>query len=771
MTGDMGKKIFLFFLFIFFAFCALFATQKIFDPDFWWHLKTGEWIWQHKAIPHTDPFSYTFQGAEWINYEWLFQTIIYPIYQVSGFGGLIIFVIIMALLTFLILFFSCREVDGGNRWLSITVLFIALLVAQTRFAPRPQIISFFFLALYLYLLILHRGERITTRQLIFFLLPAHIVWVNVHGSFLVGIFLVGAYALGRFIPLALSHRRDLKPVFMDRKLQGLLLVCLILFMASLVNPYTYRIFYIPLKTAGSETLQRITEWVPLNIRLVGVFAIDYTMWFRILFLIGALSFLIWRDNLKKIEDVIIFAFFSYMAFKHIRFGADFAIVSAPIIINNLTQFQWRARRWIWINLLLLFVMIVFSANEVRTCVRMDMFGFGVWRNHPKMTVNFLKEHSIKGNIFNTYGYGGYLIWRLWPDIPVFIDGRTPTVYSEDFFWLYGQGLQNEKVWKRLVDEYDIDIVLVDDIRDTGYMSFVKQLDDDYRWSVVAFDDASVLYLKDKPKFKELINCYKFKYFRPGDVNLGYATSHGNKDFLRNLIKELRLIEERYPNNFYIYHSLGIAYLFLDEPAHLENAYLYFKKALAVKKPDNRFGHFNLGSTLLRLKRYEEAIKEFERATTIDRNAYYYMGICYYEKGNFYRAIKLFTKYKKILGERTTKETYEYLGLSYLKTFQLQKAVSCLLRARYLSEPSFEINRNLGLAYFGLKDYAKAGQYFQEALNLKPNDIETLYNLGVCYEKMGRLKEARSFFKRVTDFTVQTKEEKDLIEKAKRKLEQ
>jgi len=767
--GDREKKIFLFFLFIFFGFCALFAAEKIADPDFWWHLKTGEWIWQHKAIPHTDPFSYTFQGAEWINYEWFFHVLIYPLYRLVGFGGLIVFVIISVLLTFLILFFACREVDGGKRWLTITILFVALLVARGRFAVRPQIISSLLLAFYLYLLILHQKERITTRQLIFFLLPAHILWVNVHGSFLLGIFLVGAYALGTVVPLALRHHRDLTPVFKDKKLQGLLLACLLLCIASLVNPYTYRIFYIPLKTAGSEALQGITEWVPVDIKFLGVFAIEYTMWFRILFLIGAISFLIRLDNLKKVENVAIFALFSYMAFKHIRFSGDFAIVAAPIIVNNLVKFQWRVKEWRWLYLLLpLFFIISFSVNDVRDSIKEERLGLGVWRNYPVTTVNFLKEHGIKGKIFNAYGYGGYIIWHLWPDIPVFIDGRTPTVYSEDFFWLHRQGLENEKVWKRLVDEYAIDIVLIDDRRDTGYRLFVRRLDDDPSWSLVAFDDVSVLYLKDKPQFKEIIKHFKLKYFRPGDVNLEYATSHGDKDYLRNLIQELRLIEEQYPNNFYICHSLGIAYLFLGEPAHLENAHAYLKRALAVES-SKKFGHFNLGITLLRLKRYEEAIAEFKEAATVNLDAYYYMGICYYEKGDFRRTIKILTKYKKFLGDATTKETYAYLGLSYLKTFQLQKAVSCFLRAHFLSEPTIQICENLGIAYFGLKNYEKASQYFQEALNLSPNDIKILYNLGVCYENLGRSKEALDFFRKLAGIPAQTNEERNLAEKAKRKL--
>ena len=222
MMGDKDKLINVFFLIVFFGFCALFAAQKITSFDVWWHLKTGEWIWQHKAIPYVDPFSYTFRGAEWIDFEWLFQVVIYPIYQLSGFEGLIIFKIVIVLLIFVVLFYTCRELDNRKVWLSITLIFVALLVARGRFKVRPDIIFLLFLALYSYLLTLHRDEKITTRQLIIFLLPIHVLWVNFHGSFLMGIFLGGAFALGRFVPLATRHHRDLKPVFKDKKLQGLL---------------------------------------------------------------------------------------------------------------------------------------------------------------------------------------------------------------------------------------------------------------------------------------------------------------------------------------------------------------------------------------------------------------------------------------------------------------------------------------------------------------------------------------------------------------------
>jgi Flp pilus assembly protein TadD len=766
------KKIFLFFLFIFFGFCALFAAQKIADPDFWWHLKTGEWIWQHKAIPHTDPFSYTFRGAEWINYEWLFHAVIYPIYQLSGFGGLIVFETIVVLMTFLILFLACREVDGGKRWLTITILFMALLAAWGRFSIRPQIISSLLLAFYLYLLILHREERITTRKLMLFLIPAHILWVNVHGSFLLGMFLVGAYALGRFVPLALRHHRDLKPAFQDRKLQGLLLVCLILLMASLVNPYTYRIFFIPLKTAGSETLQGIAEWVPVDIRFLGLFAIEYTMWFRILFLIGAISFLIWRNNLKKVEDVVIFALFSYMAFKHIRFGADFALVASPIIVHNLIQLQWRGRGWNWVRFLPLCVIIAFSLNEVRTSVKMDRLGFGVWRDYPETTVNFLKEHDIKGKIFNTYGHGGYLIWNLWPDIPVFIDGRTPTVYDQDFFWLYTLAYQKREIWEKAVKHYGIEVVLVQDDRERGYLSLLSWLDKSDVWRLVAFDDVSNLYIRKGGRFDSMIEQYGFRYLRPADVFMGYAKEkREDKKYLKDLEKELKDACQRSPKDFYPYYYLGVYHQIYGTKAHCQEAVKALRRAI-TNRPDLPRGYYELGFTLMKLERYAEAVKMLKEAINLHSNlpvdVYYYLGTSLFQRGEIKEAIKFLEKYKQRAGLETRAEAYRVLGRAYLQRYKFRKALSCFERVGYLEEPTWDILTNMGIAYFGLGMLEKAQECFERAMEQKPEAIKVVYNLAIVYEKLGLTERAKRLFEKVSQMSPGTSEEEKWVQRAKEK---
>jgi tetratricopeptide (TPR) repeat protein len=769
--GDREKKIFLFFLVIFFGFCALFAAQKITDPDFWWHLKTGEWIWQHKAIPHTDPFSYTFRGAEWINYEWLFHAIIYPIYQLTGFGGLIIFVILCVLLIFVILFFACREVDGGNRWLSITILFVALLVAWGRFSIRPQIISFLLLALYLYLLILYRDERITTRQLMLFLIPAHILWVNVHGSFLLGIFLVGAYALGRFVPLAVSHHRDLKPVFQDRRLQGLMLLCLLLVAASFLNPYTYQIFLVPIKTAvAEEALRNINEWAPVDIRFLGLIIFDYTMWFRALFLIGAISFLIRIDNLKKVEHVVIFALLSYMAFKHIRFCADFAIVTTPMIINNLAQLRWRVRRWKWAFFLPLVILILFSANNVRELISQKRLGLGIWTNYPEMTVNFLKEHNVQGNIFNDYGYGGYLIWNLWPDIPVFIDGRTPTIYDQDFLWLYSIGQQRKEVWEKVAERYGIDIVLINDYRESGYFVFSYWLDENENWMLVAFDDVSSLYLKKEKRFDGLRKQYGFRYLRPGDITMEYAKQRSkDRRYLKELERELNIACQRFPHDFYPFYYLGIYHQIYGTKEHFLEAEKVLRKAIA-NHPYLPQGYYELGFTFMKLERYDKAIEALKKAMRLSPNiladSYYNLGVSLFQKGEINEAIKFLEKYKEKAGVGTKVEAYKFLGRAYLQKYKLQRALSCFERVGYLEKPTWDTLLNMGVAYFGLDRFEKARECFEQAREMQPGALKVVYNLAVVYEKLGLLEKAKKLYEEASKIRPQTPEEESLIQKAR-----
>jgi tetratricopeptide (TPR) repeat protein len=769
--GDKEKRVSLIFLSVFFAFCALFAADKIKSFDVWWHLKTGEWIWAHKAIPQVDPFSYTFQGAKWIDFEWLFQAVIYPIYQLGGFGGLIIFKIVVVLLTFIVLFFICREVDGGRRWLSVTLLFIALLVARERFMVRPDVIFLLFLALYSYFLTLYRGEKITTNQLIVLLLPAQVLWVNFHGSFLIGIFLVGAFALDRFFPLALSHHRDLKPVFQDRRLRSLLILFLLLCVVSLLNPHTYQALLVPFKTAGSEeALRAIAEWAPVDIRGLGLFVIDYTVCFRVLFLLGILSFLVSRENLTRVGNMVVFALFSYMAFTHIRFSGAFAIATVSIIVYNFSQFRWQVRGWRWARVLPILIIIIFSFNDVITLQREERLGFGVWKNYPKATVDFLKKHDVNGRIFNTYGYGGYIIWHLWPAVPVFIDGRTPTIYDQDFFWLYALTERKKELWKQVAERYGIDIVLVRDEREKGYAVLFNWLDEDEDWRLMAFDDVSNLYMRKGKKFDNLIEQYGFRYIRPSDLSMDYAKEKkDDKRYLEALERELKEACQRFPQYFYPFYYLGIYHQMYGTKSHLQEAEKALRRAVA-NRPDLSRGYYELGFALMKMERYDEAAKNLKKAIKLNPNpsadVYYYLGASLFYKDDIDGAIKFLERYKKkaILGTRV--EAYTLLGRAYLKRYRFRKALSCFKREGYLGDATWETFVNMGVAYFGLDMLEEARESFERAMEMEPDKLKVVYNLAVVYEKLGLTERAKRLFEKASQLNPQTSEEEILLQRAK-----
>src|SRR3984957_4085916 len=78
-------------VFVFVVFMGSFAmdARNVLDPDVWWHLKTGEWIAQHRGVPHSDPFSYTRAGQRWVTHEWLSELFLYCIVRARCYGGLI----------------------------------------------------------------------------------------------------------------------------------------------------------------------------------------------------------------------------------------------------------------------------------------------------------------------------------------------------------------------------------------------------------------------------------------------------------------------------------------------------------------------------------------------------------------------------------------------------------------------------------------------------------------------------------------------------------
>lgn len=735
--------ILLFCLFIFIF--SLFSLQKIRCYDVWWHLAAGKWIWQHKQIPFKDIFSYTQYGRTWTDFTWGFQALVYPIYKVGGFTGIIFFKATILALAFYFLYKTLKLV-GGNDLLICLLLFFVLFVSYPRFMVRPHIFSFLFVSLFLYLLTLYlRSLNTKYLLMLFFIYP---FWVNLHGSFILGIFLVGAYLSGE---LFLRYKEQIKSAIKAPSVKALFLLFCGLVFASLFNPYGIKLFkFVILSHIGSglEATRHIAEWKRLPLREIFMFSLHRSIFFKLIFWSSILVFIFhlhrfFRTNpinsmnstnpINPIifRDILIFLFFSYLTFKHARFMGIFAFALAPVIAYwSKGIFKARASKIILSGLLLFTVFFMIKQIYLNPYFKKDL-GFGIARGvYPEETANFLKVRNINGSLFNTYSFGGYLIWKLYPKYPVFIDGRTPTIYPPEFYWQYrvaeGGGLQ---AFKKIEKQYGISIVL------TRTKNLARALKNDDDWCLVGFDDRSYLFVKKKV-LPESIQV--FKHFDPTAEITKLVSDYKGKKQLDLLKEELEYAETAFKNTVLIYNNLGT--LYAEGEGNYKQAIDCFKKALLLNSYDPS-NYYNLGLAFKKQKIYHLAIENFKKALKLDKNyqkAHYHLGLIYYEKRDYEKSIKYLKRYCHLTSDYALPSAYEYLGLAYYHTLHLENAIKYFKRALLLSKNKEKEKKNyynLGNAYFGLERYERAIQCYEEALKIDPNFGKARYNLQKAREKV------------------------------------
>ena len=143
------------------------------DPDLWWHLKAGQQIIDTRSIPHTDDYSFTKQGSEWVAHEWLSEVIMDAIYRVTGLTGL---VTIFSLIIVIALWLTYRRCEGRPYAASIAIV-LGAAASSPLFGVRPQMFTLLLASIYIVLL-----EHLDTRR-IWWLAPLMLLWVNLHAGF------------------------------------------------------------------------------------------------------------------------------------------------------------------------------------------------------------------------------------------------------------------------------------------------------------------------------------------------------------------------------------------------------------------------------------------------------------------------------------------------------------------------------------------------------------------------------------------------------------
>ena len=450
-------------------FLSLLTLLQLTDTDYFWHLKTGQYLLEHRALPAGDIFSYTNPGRPWMLHEWLFELLLASIYTLFGAFGVKLMVALLATTTLVVTYATANRMLGKPYTAFVLALIFSTLI-KAGISPRPQLVTFLLLAVFLWVLtgFKYSGEN---RGLLA-LPPLMTLWVNFHGGYAVGLALLAVFSACEWLKfLAMEHRDAAQ----RRRLQWLSLAAIATLLSSLVNPYFVAHWLYPFQVMGMEASRSIAEWQSPDFHgpwgqgyLVMVFA----------FFIAT----IYRQKKADITELavpLLFALMGFVALRHIPLAALALIpfTAAALAQQPLTQMMparwlqgcsaWYDRRvrhgndlgdkeyllnWLLLGLILAGFLFYYPIHHAGSAEKAKELV-------PVEATEFIIKTGIHGRMFNSYDYGGYLIYRFYPEQQVFIDGRAD-MYGDDFMREYMEIIRGGKNWEKLFDKYQIDYVLV-----------------------------------------------------------------------------------------------------------------------------------------------------------------------------------------------------------------------------------------------------------------------------------------------------------------------
>ena len=722
------------------------------DSDIFWALKSGEWIVTNRWVPLTDPFSYTFAGRPWVDFTWGFQVTAYLFYALLGWGGLFILQIVITGVTFVLIYLNAKLVTSRRLWLMATLLLLVFAGSFPRLFIRPHLLSYLFISAYF--LIINTHER-TGSKIIYLLFPLQVLWVNFHSSAILGVFITGAYAAGDVIDYFTGRSSDLTMV--GARSRRLVAVSVVLPFLSLVNPYGLKLAIFPFIHQGSENteaLKHIGEWVRMPLKELLFYFWPrpvYLLAFRLALISVLVAFV---ANLKRFRarDIILFAGAFYMAATHVRWISQFVYFGVPLLGANLAGWlDSRSRGFSssrdmlsgWVKLtalcvsavLVFFLVLWFSGAKA-----VGGYGLGIKRSSfPEGTVAFMKKHLVRGNIYNEYIFGGYLIFKN-PEVKVFIDGRTPTVYSPYFFWTSRQ-VNKPESWDRLVAEHSISMALIKLDK-----PLCSKLYEDKGWVAVSFDDLSILYLKKRSGYKHLISRWGFTELNPCSDAPKYVLPE-EKSRLKAIRAELKgaLGRERAAGFSRPRRLLGLVDTALGA-RYMEEAVTELIEAVSIK--DDAETNYDLGVALAKLGRQDEAVETFTRAVKKDKkfkDPQLALGLTHYDAGDYGRAEEWLDRYISLAGDGAEHNAYRIRGMSCFNLGRFDCAVNSLKRAAFTTDEKKEladIYYYIGNSFFETGSFDDGVRYYALAIEVEPEYKLVLGELAAGHEEAGRGEEAR-----------------------------
>lgn len=451
-------------------FVLLLLALPLTDPDYFWHLKAGEYIVTQRALPAGDIFSQTHTGQAWVLHEWLFEALLFSAFASGGPFGVSLLTALFVMATLVVSFTLARRL-GGSPALAFALVVWGGTVFAGGWAPRPQLVTYLLFSVYLS--ILAHYKYCGARRALFALPLLMAVWVNAHGGYVIGIALVFLFTGAEWLGYQFNAARA--PAHKERLL-ALSLVAALTLLASLANPAFARHWLYPIQVLGMEANQSIQEWQSPDFHTLGPAV------YLLLCACFMLSYL-YAKRKADLTELLVPGFFLLTGFvsrRHVplavltvvpfialacRRGGTAALVAlwqGSRIGRSHARSSARGKQLSprtegvlnWVLLLSIVLVLLacqpwFKANAVKRAAHL-----------PAAAADYVIAHNIVGKMFNGYDDGGYLIYRLGPQRKIFIDGRVD-VYGDAFFKDYKAIYFGRSDWKQQFDRFAIDFAILE----------------------------------------------------------------------------------------------------------------------------------------------------------------------------------------------------------------------------------------------------------------------------------------------------------------------
>jgi hypothetical protein len=479
------------------------SVRLLGDAGIGWHIRIGQQILAAHAIPHVDSFSSTMAGKPWFAWEWLYDLVVGFLEAKLGLNGVVWFTAVVIAAVFAWIFRSLIS-GGTNLLVALVLVLLAMSASMIHFLARPHVVSWLFTLAWFWILDSSECDCFklsgSRARRLWVLPPLMMVWVNVHGGFLMGFVLLAIYVLGAawtWFKAKESRIEDLlQKVSAANRVRMLVVVGVISTAASLVNPYGWKLYaHIYSYLSNRFLMDHIEEFQSPNFHGLP----QKCFLILVLITVGVLAVL--RRELRVSTGLtVLFALYAGLyASRNIPVSSILLVmVVGPLLSDSglfrtfskrMTAVETGLRGHVW-PIIAIVITLWIAANGGRAWSKQWMDAHFSPQRMPVEAVNYLERTRVEGPVLSPDFWGGYLVYRLYPKTLVVVDDRHD-LYGEQFFKSYLRMIHVERGWEDLLETYKASCVLLP--RDGALASILSRTPG---WKTTYTDDVAIVFVRD-----------------------------------------------------------------------------------------------------------------------------------------------------------------------------------------------------------------------------------------------------------------------------------